>query len=103
MLKEKVLETIKKYNLINEGDRIIIGVSGGPDSICLLHVLNDLKKDLKIELYVAHVNHMIREVADSETEYVKETCKKMGIECFVKKVDILKLAKELKQGSEEAR
>lgn len=101
MLKEEVLKTIKEYNLINEGDKIVIGVSGGPDSICLLHVLNSLKEKMKIELFVAHVNHMIREVADSETEYVGETCKKLGIECFVKKVDILKLAKEEKKGTEE--
>jgi len=101
MLKEKVLETIKKYNLINEGDKIVIGVSGGPDSICLLHVLNELKEELKIELYVAHVNHKIREVADSENEYVQEICEKLDIKCFVKKVEILKLAKEQKKGTEE--
>ena len=101
-MKEKVLKTIKKYNLINERDKVVIGVSGGPDSICLLHILNSLKEELKIELYVAHVNHMLREAADSETEYVKDVCKKLDIECFVKKVDISKLAKELKQGSEEA-
>ena len=101
MIKDKVLKTIKKYNLINEGDKIIVGVSGGPDSICLLHILHELKENLKIELYVAHVNHMIREVADSETEYVKEICKKMNIECFVKKVDILTLAKKQRKGTEE--
>ena len=100
MLKEKVLKTIKKYNLINEGDKIVIGVSGGPDSICLLHVLNSLKEELKIKLYVAHINHMIREVADSETEYVQNFCKDLGIECFVKKMDIIKLAKEEKKGTE---
>ena len=101
MLKEKVLETIKKYNLITEEDKVVIGVSGGPDSICLLHVLNELKKELKIELYVAHVNHMLREVADAETEYVQDTCKKMQVECFVKKVNILELAKKEKKGTEE--
>lgn len=101
MLKEKVLETIKKYNLINEGDKIVIGVSGGPDSMCLLHVLNELKRELKIELFVAHVNHMIRAAADSETTYVQEKCENLGIECFVKKVDILNLAKEQKKGTEE--
>ena len=100
MLKEDVLKTIKEYNLIDERDKIVVGVSGGPDSICLLHVLNSLKEKMKIELFVAHVNHMIREVADSETEYVQETCKNLGIECFVKKVDILKLAKEEKTGTE---
>lgn len=101
MLEEKVLETIKKYNLINRGDKIVIGVSGGPDSICLLHVLNNLKKKLDIELIVAHINHSLREAADSETEYVQEICKLLGIECFVKKVDILKLSQEEKKGTEE--
>lgn len=101
MLKEKVLETIKKYNLINNGDKIVIGVSGGPDSICLLNILNGLKEQLNIEIYVAHINHMIREVADQETEYVQNFCKNIGIECFVKKVDVLKIAQEQKRGTEE--
>lgn len=101
MLKEKVLETIKKYNLINNGDKIVIGVSGGPDSICLLNILNGLKEQLNIEIYVAHINHMIREVAEQETEYVQNFCKNIGIECFVKKVDVLKIAQEQKRGTEE--
>ena len=101
MLKEKVVKTIKKYNLINSGDKIVIGVSGGPDSICLLHVLHALKKELDFEIHVAHINHMIRKVADDETEYVKEFCKKIGVECFVKKVDVLAIAKTEKKGTEE--
>ena len=101
MLRNEVLKTIKKYNLISKGDKIVIGVSGGPDSICLLHVLDSLKEELGIELYVAHVNHMIRQVADDETKYVQNFCKKLGIECFIKKEDITKLAKEQKKGTEE--
>lgn len=101
MLKEEVLETIKDNNLINEGDKIVIGVSGGPDSICLLHLLNNLKDTLKITIYVAHINHSIREVADMETKYVQDFCKKIGVECFVKKEDILSLAKKQKKGTEE--
>lgn len=101
MLKEEVLKTIKDNNLINEGDKIVIGVSGGPDSICLLHLLNNLKDTLKITIYVAHINHSIREVADMETKYVQDFCKKIGVECFVKKEDILSLAKKQKKGTEE--
>ena len=101
MLKDEVLKTIKTYNLINRKDKIVIGVSGGPDSICLLHVLNNLKQELEIEICVAHINHMIRKVADSETEYVRKFCNDLGIECFIKKVDIIKLAKEEKKGTEE--
>lgn len=101
MLRENILKTIRKYNLIDKGDKIVVGVSGGPDSICLLYILYELKTILDCELFVAHVNHSLREVADSETQYVQNTCKKLKIECFVKKTDILKLAKEQKKGTEE--
>ena len=70
-MKKEILQTIEKYNLINNGDKIVIGVSGGPDSICLLHILNSIKSELGISIYVAHINHMIREVADDETKYVE--------------------------------
>lgn len=101
MLKDDVLKTIKKYKLIQQGEKIVVGVSGGPDSICLLHVLHNLREELKIEIYVAHVNHMIREVADKETEYVQKFCENLGIKCFVKKENIIKIAKEQKKGTEE--
>lgn len=100
-MEQEVLQTILKYNLINEKDKIVIGVSGGPDSICLLNVLNSLKKKLNFEIYVAHINHMIRDVADEETEYVKNFCKKINVKCFVKKVDVIKIAKQEKRGTEE--
>jgi len=101
MLKDKVLLTIKKYNLIKNGDKIVIGVSGGPDSICLLHILTELKQALNIEIVVAHINHMIRSVADSETKYVQDFCKRINVPCFVKKVNVLEIAKNEKKGTEE--
>lgn len=101
MIKEEVLKTIETYNLIEKNDKIVIGVSGGPDSICLLHVLYVLKEKLGIEIVVAHVNHMLRDVADLETEYVQKFCKKLGIECYVKKADILEISKTQKKGTEE--
>ncbi len=101
MLEEKVLKTIKKYNLIQNDDKIVIGVSGGPDSMCLLDCLYYLKNKLNIELIVAHVNHMIRPEAKEETEYVNEYCQKHEIPCYIKYEDINKLAKEQKRSSEE--
>lgn len=100
-MKQKVLETINKYNLIKSGDFLIVGVSGGPDSICLLHILNELKKELHFKLCVAHINHMIRKEADDETKYVEEFCKKLGIDIFIKKANVLKIAKKEKKGTEE--
>ena len=100
-MKQKILQTIKKYNLIEENDSVVIGVSGGPDSICLLHILNELKQELNFKIYVAHINHMIRKEADEETEYVKDFCKNLGIECYIKRIDVIKIANNLKRGTEE--
>lgn len=101
MLQEKVLQTIKKYNLIQRGDKIVIGVSGGPDSMCLLAYLYCLKEDLSIDLAVAHINHMIRKEAEEETKYVKEYCEKIGVPCFVKYANVIQMAEEQKIGNEE--
>ena len=96
MLEEKVLKTIKKFKQIKSGDTIVVGVSGGPDSICLLSILKKLEKELKIKIVVAHINHKIREEADEETKYVEEFCEKLNIPCYIKYEDILTLAKERK-------
>lgn len=71
-LVKKVTETIEKYNMIEEGDKVIIAVSGGPDSICLFDILNRIKDQLKISLVIAHVHHGIREKeADLEARFVR--------------------------------
>ena len=102
MLKEQVLNTIKKYDLINENDNIICGVSGGPDSICMLDILKNLKEDLKFEIVVCHINHLIREEAISDEEYVVNYCKENNIKCYVKRIDVKKYANNNRQGTEEA-
>ena len=102
MLEEKVLKTIKKYNMIEDGDRIVIGVSGGPDSMSLLNSLNNLKEKLNIKIYVAHINHMLREEADEETKYVMGFCERIGVEFFAKRINVVEIAKKLKIGTEEA-
>lgn len=100
MLK-KILTTINKYNLIQKGDKIVIGVSGGPDSMCLLDSLYCLKEKLQIEIIVAHINHMIRKEADEETTYVENYCENKNIKCYIKRIEVEKLAKEQKLGTEE--
>lgn len=103
MISNKILETVKKYNLIEKDDVILVAVSGGPDSMCLLDNLVNLKDEIQIkEIVVAHLNHMIREEAKSETGYVEEYCKNKNIKCFVKFVDIIKISQEQKIGTEEA-
>lgn len=102
MLEDKVLDTINKYGMIKKNDKVVIGVSGGPDSMTLLNILNNLKEKIEIEIYVAHINHMIREEADEETEYVKEFCERIGVSFFFKRVDVESEAEKLKIGTEEA-
>lgn len=104
MLEEKVLKTIKENGLINQGDSIVVGVSGGPDSMTLLNILINIKntKKMKFNLSVAHINHGIRKEADEETKYVEDFCKKNNINCYVKKEKVEQLAKQQKIGTEEA-
>ena len=105
-MKNKVLKTIKKYNLIESGDKIILAVSGGPDSISMLDILNNIKNDKNIdinfEIIVAHVNHMIRKEAIEDEKYVREFCEKRKIEFYSKSIDVQKMANNNKIGTEEA-
>ena len=91
-------------NLIKDGDKIVLGVSGGPDSICMLDMMRELKeeKNINFEIYVAHVNHMIREEAIEDEKYVQNYCLKHNIKFFVKRVDVQKIANDKKIGTEEA-
>lgn len=105
-MKSKVLKTIKKYNLIENGDKIILAVSGGPDSISMLDILNNIKNDKNIdinfEIIIAHVNHMIRKEASEDEEYVRKFCEKREIEFYSKSIDVQKMANNNKIGTEEA-
>ena len=103
-LENKVLETIKKYQLIEKEDKLVIGVSGGPDSMALLHILLTLQEKEQIPsctLLVAHVNHMLRKEAEEETAYVEEFCRLHQIPCFVKRAKVEELAQKAKMGTEE--
>ncbi|RDY22992.1 tRNA lysidine(34) synthetase TilS [Romboutsia maritimum] len=89
MIFDKVRSTINKYNLIEKGDKIVLGLSGGPDSVCLLHILNRLKEELDIEVYAAHLNHQIRGIeAQKDALYVSKICEDMGITFFVKSINV---------------
>lgn len=101
-MKQKVLNTIKKFNLIQPGDKLVLGVSGGPDSISMLDILNEIKNEFQFEIYVAHINHMIREEAEDDEKYVESYCEKKGIQCYVKRIDVQQFANTYKIGTEEA-
>ncbi len=81
---EEVYNYIKSSIGLKPGDAIVAGISGGPDSMALLHVLKSLKKELDIRIICAHINHKQREESDEEEEYVRKYCKQNDIifECI---------------------
>ena len=100
---QQILDTIEQNNMFENGDKVLVAVSGGPDSICLLHAINTLKKQLGINIIVAHVNHCLRGLeADKDEEYVHNFCEALKIECYSKRIDINKIATEKNISTETA-
>lgn len=95
-----VKNNIVENSLVKKGDKIVVAVSGGPDSMCLLDTLYRLKDELEFSILVAHVNHGIRIESDLEKEYVEKYCKERNIPFFYLKVDVPKLSKEKKMSEE---
>lgn len=99
---KKVINTINKYNLIKKGDSIVIGLSGGADSVCLTLVLNKLKEEYNLKLKAVHINHKLRgEESDRDMNFCKELCDNLEIPLKVYEFDVERLAKESKTGVEE--
>ncbi len=102
-MERKVLKTIQENRLIEKGDKIVVAVSGGPDSMAMLDILKELKNEkIYFEIVVSHVNHKLRKEADEEEQYVKKYCEKNEIEFYSKSIDVKKLAHTNKIGTEEA-
>ena len=101
IVEEKFLDTIKNNNLINSGDKIVVGVSGGPDSLTLLTLLNKYKSKFNYEIIVAHVNHLIRKDSTDDEQFVENYCKKNGLKFYCKRVNVQEIAKQQKKGEEE--
>lgn len=95
LIIDKVYNYIIENSMIQNGDKVMIALSGGPDSVCLLHILYRLKEKFNIELYAAHLNHCIRGIeADGDEQYAKELCINLGIKFFSKRVDVEGYAEE---------
>lgn len=101
-MKEKFLNNIKKFNMIKDDDRVIAAVSGGADSIFLLHNLIELKEYINFDLIVAHVNHGIRETALRDQEFVRDLSKNYKLDFELEKIRMDLYAKENSMTEEEA-
>jgi tRNA(Ile)-lysidine synthetase-like protein len=98
-----VRRTIDKGGLLPSEETVVVGVSGGPDSLCLLHILNHLRGDYRIELHAAHLNHRMRgSEADADAAFVAGLAEEWGLPCTVEARDVPTLAREKKLSLEEA-
>lgn len=99
---EKVLAYMKKYHMLEAGDTIAAGISGGADSVCLLFVLLAIRKEIPFSLAVVHVNHGIRREAGEDAAYVKRLCEENKLPFYLTEEDVRARAKELGISEEEA-
>ena len=105
-IRNKVKDVVIKNRLINNNEKFILAVSGGPDSMCLFDIFNFLKEKLKHEFNinfsfcVAHVNHMIREESKKEKIYVENMCNKLNIPFYYREVDVPNISKKLHMSEE---
>jgi len=94
-LLRKVKETIKKYSILSRGEGVLIGLSGGPDSVCLLSVLKELGDELKLELHALYIDHGLRpEEIPGEVEFCRNLCERLTIPFLTKSIDVKSYAKE---------
>ena len=94
-MSQKVIDFIKQNSMFEKEDKVIVAFSGGPDSTCLIYILNELKEELGINLIGAHINHCLRgEESDKDEDYAKKTCESLNIDFYSKKIDIHKISKE---------
>ena len=85
----QVRKTIEEQGLIDPGDKLVLGLSGGPDSLCLLHILADLRKTLGFELSALHLNHLMRgDRAEQDAAWLSAHCEELGVVLKVVKCDV---------------
>ena len=101
-LFREILNINKKYNLIENDDIIVVGFSGGPDSVFLVEILKKLKNFINFKIYLVHINHLLRgEDADSDENFSFEYAKKNNLEIFIKRIPVKEIAKEVGKTLEE--
>lgn len=99
---DKTIKTIKKHSMINKGDTLLIGLSGGPDSVCLTVILDKLKHNFNISLHALYVNHGMRPYESKKEEsFCKELCDKLGVTFHTRSVDVSSFASEKKLNIQE--
>ncbi|MCL0040470.1 tRNA lysidine(34) synthetase TilS [Thermodesulfovibrionales bacterium] len=99
----KVKDTIEKYSMLFQGDRLLVGLSGGPDSVCLLTILSKLKSEFNIAIFAAYIDHGLRpEETPYEIDFCRKLCKALDIPVIIKSIDVKSHARERGLNRQEA-
>jgi tRNA(Ile)-lysidine synthase len=102
VLFNSVSAFVKKHALLTSGQKLVVGVSGGPDSVALLHLLTRLQTDAGLHLTAAHLDHRLRPESAHDAEFVERIAKAWDLECVIERVDVKALAQNEKLSIEEA-
>lgn len=98
-----ILEAAAKYAMFRPGDRVLAAVSGGPDSVAMLHALHTQSQQLGITLHIAHINHCLRgKESDADEAFVRELARDLGVDCTVERIDVREAMRRMRLGEEEA-
>ncbi|WP_297595862.1 tRNA lysidine(34) synthetase TilS [uncultured Cetobacterium sp.] len=99
----KILKKIRSEQLIEPGDKIVVGFSGGPDSVFLLQVLIHAQKEIEFEIVLVHINHLLRDDnSEKDQEFSAEVAEELNLPIFIKRASIEKISKDMGVGLEEA-
>jgi tRNA(Ile)-lysidine synthase len=101
-LLRQVQQTIQDYQMCEHGHTLLIAVSGGADSMALLHTLGQLREPLALKLFVAHLNHQMRAGATEDAEFVAAMAGDLGIPCFCESIDVPMYQRQHKLSPEDA-
>ncbi len=100
--EQKVLQFIEKFHMLHEGTGVIVGLSGGADSVALLEVLCCLRENLKLRISAVHVHHGIRAAAQSDADFCKQLCFEKNVDFYLEYADVPGLAETEGLSLEEA-
>ena len=102
-LLSKVKNTVNKYNLLSDDDQVLVAVSGGADSIALLHILKQLQAEYKLDLHIAHLDHKLRgSESRADAKFVEKFASELNIPVTIKAVDVKEYQRNNKLSLEDA-
>jgi tRNA(Ile)-lysidine synthase len=103
LLEQRVLDFIRQYHQVSGGEKLLVAVSGGADSVCLLYILIKLQEELRVKLHLAHLNHQLRGAeSEADADYVSDLACQWGIPATIERCDVKGYKKQQRLSLEEA-